>query len=85
MAALVIRAIDQETANASGAHLSERDLLLAGELGHAPLKRSVIASGWPLIQGGSGGNDQQRARAVRCAFMGPPVRRRRVFLAMSIN
>jgi len=39
MAALVIRAIDQETANASGAHLCEGDFLLAGELGHAPLKR----------------------------------------------
>jgi hypothetical protein len=36
MATLVIRAIDQETANASGAHLSEGDLL-AGEFGRAPL------------------------------------------------
>ena len=35
MAALVIRAIDQETANAGTAHLSEGDLL-AGELGHGP-------------------------------------------------
>jgi hypothetical protein len=37
----VIRAIDQEPANASGAHLGEGDLLLAGEGGHAPLKRAV--------------------------------------------
>jgi hypothetical protein len=36
-AATEVRAIDQQTANASGAHLSERDLLLTG--GHAPLKR----------------------------------------------
>jgi hypothetical protein len=41
MAAPVVRAIDQETANASGAHLSEGDLL-AGEGGHAPLKRVTI-------------------------------------------
>jgi hypothetical protein len=42
MAALVVRAIDQEPANASIAHLSEGDLLLAGEGGHAPLKRVTI-------------------------------------------
>jgi hypothetical protein len=30
----LVRAIDQEPANASGAHLSEGDLLLAGEGGH---------------------------------------------------
>jgi hypothetical protein len=29
--------ISEETANASGAHLSEGDLLLAGEFGHAPM------------------------------------------------
>jgi hypothetical protein len=39
MAALVIRAIDQNPADASGAHFGEGDLLLAGELGHARLKR----------------------------------------------
>jgi hypothetical protein len=39
MTALVIRAIDQETAHASFAHLSESDFLRAGEGGHAPLKR----------------------------------------------
>ena len=39
MGALVVRAVDQETANASGAHLCEGDLLLAGDLGHTPLKR----------------------------------------------
>jgi len=38
MAALIIRAIDQETANASGAHFSEGDLL-AGGVGHAPSSR----------------------------------------------
>jgi hypothetical protein len=37
-AALVIQAIDQQTANASGAHLGEGDLRLAGEGGHAPSK-----------------------------------------------
>jgi hypothetical protein len=40
VAALVIRAIDQETANASGPHFSEGDLL-AGEFGHAPFKRGL--------------------------------------------
>jgi hypothetical protein len=37
VAALVVRAIDQETANAKGAHLSEGDVLLAGEGRHAPM------------------------------------------------
>ena len=36
MAALVFRAIDQETANASGAHFSKGDLLV-GEGGHVPI------------------------------------------------
>jgi hypothetical protein len=40
--AAIIRAIDQETANASGAHLGKGDLL-AGEWGHAPFKRDQIA------------------------------------------
>ena len=39
MAAVIIRTVDQETANATGAHLSEGDLL-AGESGHAPFKRA---------------------------------------------
>jgi hypothetical protein len=39
VAALVVGAIDQETTNASGAHLCEGDFLLAGESGHAPFKR----------------------------------------------
>jgi hypothetical protein len=34
--ALVIRTIDQDTANAAFAHLSEGDFLLAGEGGHGP-------------------------------------------------
>src|ERR1700730_2194497 len=38
----IVGAIDQETANARGAHLSESDLLLAGECGHAPLKRESL-------------------------------------------
>src|ERR1700730_15058572 len=42
VAAFVVRAIDQETANARGAHLSEGDLLLAGEFWHATLKRVTI-------------------------------------------
>jgi hypothetical protein len=37
MAALVIRAIDQESANARGAHFSEGDLLVWGR--HAASKR----------------------------------------------
>src|SRR6202022_4441405 len=41
VAALVIRAINQQTANARSAHLSEGDLLLAGAFGHAPLKRAM--------------------------------------------
>jgi hypothetical protein len=45
MAALVVRAIDQKTVDASGAHLSKCDLLLAGELGHALLKRGPIGVG----------------------------------------
>jgi hypothetical protein len=35
-----IREIDQAIPNASGAHLSEGDLFLAGSFGHAPLKRA---------------------------------------------
>ena len=35
---------DQETANASGAHLSDGDLLLAGELGHATVKALIVAN-----------------------------------------
>jgi len=35
MAAAIVRATDQEAANASGAHLCKRDFLLAGEFGHA--------------------------------------------------
>jgi hypothetical protein len=42
MGAPVIGAIDQETANASCAHLCEGDLLLACGLGHAPLKRGLV-------------------------------------------
>jgi hypothetical protein len=38
MVTLVVGAIDQETTNASGAHLSEGDFLLAGEGGHVPIK-----------------------------------------------
>jgi hypothetical protein len=37
--------INQETANASGAHLGEGDFLLAGELGHAPLKPARLYPG----------------------------------------
>jgi hypothetical protein len=35
MAALVIRAIDEDAANAGLAHVAEGDLLWAGEGGHA--------------------------------------------------
>jgi hypothetical protein len=44
MAAAIVRATDQEATNASGAHLRKRDFLLAGELGHARLKRGQTAS-----------------------------------------
>jgi hypothetical protein len=47
MAAPVIRAIDQEPANAGGAHLGEGDFL-AGEGGHARLKRALHGVGKPL-------------------------------------
>jgi hypothetical protein len=47
MAAPEIRAIDQEAANASGAHFSTGDLL-AGEHGHAPFKRGGAARTIPL-------------------------------------
>jgi hypothetical protein len=40
VAAPIIGAIDQETANAGGAHFGEGDLL-AGGFGHAPLKRGL--------------------------------------------
>jgi hypothetical protein len=43
-AAAPIRAIDQAIPNASGAHLSEGDLFLAGSFGHAPLKRAQAKS-----------------------------------------
>jgi hypothetical protein len=48
VAAMVIGAIDQETANASGAHFAEGDLLWAGEGVHAPLKRDWAAKTIPL-------------------------------------
>jgi hypothetical protein len=51
MAARVVRAIDQETANASGAHLCEGDLLLADDRWHAPLNRSCTARTIPLRMG----------------------------------
>jgi hypothetical protein len=38
MAAMMVRAVDQKPGHASGAHLGEGDLLLAGEGWHAPLK-----------------------------------------------
>jgi len=39
MRAAIIIAVDQKTANASGAHLGKGDFLGAGSRGHAPLKR----------------------------------------------
>jgi hypothetical protein len=39
MAAMIIGAIDQQAANAGGAHLAEGDFL-SGEFGHGPLKRA---------------------------------------------
>jgi hypothetical protein len=67
MAALVVGAIDQETANARRTHFGERNFLLAllwrlaaGEGGHAPLKRSLsgetIASAGLERRSGEPGN-----------------------------
>jgi hypothetical protein len=44
MAALVFGAIDQETANAVGAHLSECDLLLAADGGYADIEARFLGS-----------------------------------------
>jgi hypothetical protein len=41
VAAAIVLAIDQQTAHASVAHLSEGDFLRTGEGGHALLKRGV--------------------------------------------
>jgi hypothetical protein len=41
VAAMEIRAVDQDPAHTGGAHLSEGDLLRAGEGGHARLKRDA--------------------------------------------
>jgi hypothetical protein len=41
MAAPIIGTVDQEIANARGAHFAQGDLLLAGEGGHVPLKRDL--------------------------------------------
>jgi len=38
VAAVIVRAIDQETANASGPHLGEGDLLRASDGLHCPIK-----------------------------------------------
>src|SRR5260370_37977813 len=38
MRALVVGAIDQQSAHASGAHLGEGNLFLAGELRHGPIE-----------------------------------------------
>jgi hypothetical protein len=43
MAALVVLAIDQQAANAIGAHLCKGDLLLAGLFGHPTLYRKLDA------------------------------------------
>jgi hypothetical protein len=44
VAAMMVRAIDEDAAHASIAHFAERDFLFAaaGEGGHAPLKRVTI-------------------------------------------
>jgi hypothetical protein len=42
--AMIIGTIDQEAANASGAHFCEGDFLRAGEGGHAPLKRGEVVT-----------------------------------------
>jgi hypothetical protein len=42
MAALIIRAVDQDPAHVSVAHLSEGYFLRASKGGHAPLKRDKI-------------------------------------------
>jgi hypothetical protein len=64
MAALVIRAIDQETANASGPHFSEGDL--SGWGGHAPLKRGLDKQAIPR---GTPGSDRA---LLDCPFFCTP-------------
>lgn len=51
VAAMIIGAVDQEAANASGAHFGEGDFL-AGKSGHALLKRGRAARAirWPKIR-----------------------------------
>ena len=44
MAAVIVRAIDQETANASGAHFGEDDLLAGGSPTSTPTSASAAAS-----------------------------------------
>ena len=48
MAAAIVRATNQEAANASGAHLCEGDFLLARGLGHAPSFGRSHIQGKPL-------------------------------------
>jgi hypothetical protein len=51
MAAVIVGAIDQEAANASGTHFSECDFL-AGSFGHAPIEaRCEDASNRPKCWG----------------------------------
>jgi hypothetical protein len=46
MAAMIIRAIDQRTANASSAHFCERDFL--GPVGHTPMITPIAVAAKPL-------------------------------------
>jgi hypothetical protein len=78
MAALVIRAIDQQTANADGAHLGEGDFVLAGEGGHAPLKRGLKGESNCLIDWGQHPTkmSQERQPETSVIFIGSlPVER----------
>jgi hypothetical protein len=81
MAAPVVRAIDQETANAGGTHLGEGDLL-AGSFGHAAIKarsgggsRIVLPERTKdhcrsrvLIGDSTPGRNRSPARLIRCAM-----------------
>jgi hypothetical protein len=62
VAAAIIGTVNQETAHASGAHLSEGDLLLAGEGGHAPLKRGRTLE--TIVLSRLTGNEAGRGRAA---------------------
>jgi hypothetical protein len=63
MATVIVRATDQQAANASGAHLCESDLL--GEGGHALLKRESLPPASPQDSFSEGGRHRTASRPKR--------------------